>query len=135
MAVQVILLKVMLTDGSSQGLAELEAGMSKDVWLAAFAPIKLIAAGGFLAVTYLSCRDSTGDIDYLIQPEFVGDAEIQGAFHEAFLPVAPRLKYNNEWMNEAVSTFVRNETREELFRLAEDQDCLDKAVAFSGDGS
>lgn len=45
-----------------------------DPWLIAFAPIQIITAGGFLAVSNLKNRDSTGDIDYLIEPEWANEA-------------------------------------------------------------
>ncbi|OJK02582.1 hypothetical protein ASPACDRAFT_39889 [Aspergillus aculeatus ATCC 16872] len=61
----------------SQGLTALDREMGSDEFIVAFAPIRLIAAGGFLAVTYLRSRESTGDIDYLIDPEFAGDQHIQ----------------------------------------------------------
>lgn len=95
--------------------------MGRNVWLAAFAPIRLITAGGFLAVSYLKNRDSTGDLDYLLDPEFAGDANIQHALHDAIRSVAYRLKYNDEWINEAMAIFVTKKTRETLFEQAEKQ--------------
>lgn len=96
------------------GLAALDDEMGRNMWLAAFAPIRPITAGGFLAVSYLKNRDSTGDIDYLIDPEFVGDKEIQNALNEAVCSVAERLHYNYEWINEAMAIFVTKETRRTL---------------------
>ena len=46
--------------------------MGSNAWLVAFTPIRVFTAGGFLAVSYLKNRDSTGDLDYLIEPEYVG---------------------------------------------------------------
>ncbi|KAJ5091892.1 hypothetical protein NUU61_006762 [Penicillium alfredii] len=103
------------------GLAALDTAMGQDVWLAAFAPIRIITAGGFLAVSYLKNRDSTGDIDYLIDPEFVGDKEVQDALHKAILSVARQLQYNNEWINEAMAIFVTKTARQQLFQEAEKQ--------------
>lgn len=37
----------------SKGLLALDNAMGQDPWLVAFAPIRLISAGGFLAVSYL----------------------------------------------------------------------------------
>ena len=37
--------------------------MGENPWLIAFAPIRLITAGGFVAVSYLKNRESTGDLD------------------------------------------------------------------------
>jgi hypothetical protein len=103
------------------GLAALDDEMGRSMWLAAFAPIRLITAGGFLAVSYLKNRDSTGDIDYLIDPEFVGDKEIQNALKDAVRSVAEQLHYNYEWINEAMAIFVTKETRRTLFEQADKQ--------------
>ncbi|KAJ5416493.1 uncharacterized protein N7487_000043 [Penicillium crustosum] len=95
--------------------------MGRDDWLIAFAPIRLISAGGFLAVSYLKNRESTGDVDYLIDPEFAEDKEIQTAFHEAVISVADKLHFTNDWINEAMGIFVTKKTRQTLFELAEKQ--------------
>ncbi|KAJ5837154.1 hypothetical protein N7447_003180 [Penicillium robsamsonii] len=105
-----------------EGLLALDRAMGRDDWLVAFAPIRLISAGGFLAVSYLKNRESTGDIDYLIDPEFADDKEIKNAFHEAVLSVAEKLHFTDDWINEAMAIFVTRKTRETLFKLAEKQD-------------
>lgn len=92
--------------------------MGNNAWLVAFAPIRVLTAGGFLAVTYLKNRDSTGDLDYLIEPEYVGDQEIQRALDDAVRNVALRLRYNDEWMNDAMSIFVTRKARQDLFERA-----------------
>ncbi|KAL3469502.1 hypothetical protein BJX99DRAFT_69591 [Aspergillus californicus] len=103
------------------GLAALDSEMSRSEWLVAFAPIRLIAAGGFLAVSYLKNRETTGDLDYLIDPEFDGDDDIQRPLHEAVQSVADQLEFNDEWFNEAMSVFVTKKTRNTLFEKAEQQ--------------
>lgn len=95
--------------------------MGQDVWLIAFAPIRIISAGGFLAVTYLQNRESTGDVDYLIEPSLAGDKEVQGALHEAVRSVARKLEFNKDWFNEAMAIFVTQKTRQTLFEQAEKQ--------------
>lgn len=104
-----------------KGLLALDREMGRDDWLIAFAPIRLISAGGFLAVSYLKNRESTGDVDYLIDPEFAEDKEIQTAFHEAVISVADKLHFTNDWINEAMGIFVTKKTRQTLFELAEKQ--------------
>ncbi|KAJ5730756.1 uncharacterized protein N7483_005264 [Penicillium malachiteum] len=64
-------------------------------------------AGGFLAVAYLKNRDSTGDIDYLIDPEFAKDKEIQDALQRAIDAVSDKLNYEEEWINERTTIFVK----------------------------
>ncbi|KAK1144199.1 hypothetical protein N8T08_005612 [Aspergillus melleus] len=103
------------------GLAELDAEMGRSEWLVAFAPIRMITAGGFLAVSYFKCRDSTGDLDYLIEPEFMGDRDIQGALEAAISNVSFRLHYNEDWVNQAMAIFVTKKARRTLFERAERQ--------------
>lgn len=100
------------------GLAELDREMGSNAWLVAFAPIRILTAGGFLAVSYLKNRDSTGDLDYLMEPEYVGDEDIQRALDTAVRNVALRLRYHGEWMNDAMSIFVTKKSRQVLFERA-----------------
>lgn len=67
--------------------------MGQNAWLIAFAPIRLVTAGAFVAVSYLKNRDRKGDLNYLIDPEFAGDRDIEGALRSAVLSVAERLSY------------------------------------------
>jgi hypothetical protein len=75
-------------------------------------------------VTYLKNRDSTGDIDYLIEPEFAQDQDIQSALREVVTSVAEQLAYNDDWINEAMAIFVTKEARESLFEQAEKQNII-----------
>ncbi|CAG7930368.1 unnamed protein product [Penicillium olsonii] len=98
--------------------------MGRNPFIVAFAPIRFITAGGYLAVSYLQSRESTGDIDCLIDPEFVGDKDIITPFEEAVQVVAKKLDYNPEWMNDAMSIFVIQKTRKLLFEQADQQDII-----------
>ncbi|KAJ5195219.1 uncharacterized protein N7498_008657 [Penicillium cinerascens] len=104
-----------------EGLKALDAEMGRNPWLIAFAPIRIITAGGFLAVSYLKSRESTGDIDYLIDPEFAGDNEIKTALRTAVSSVASQLRYNEQWINEDIAIFVTGNARKRLFAEAERQ--------------
>lgn len=92
--------------------------MGQNAWLFAFAPIRLITAGGFVAVSYLKSRDSTGDLDYLVDPEFAGDKDIESALQSVVLSVAEQLSYNDEWINSDMAIFVTKKTRQALFEQA-----------------
>ncbi|KAL4793717.1 hypothetical protein BDV19DRAFT_379958 [Aspergillus venezuelensis] len=100
-------------------LEALDKGMGQNPWLTAFAPIKLVAAGGFLAGSYLHNRETTGDLDYLIDPEFVGDSDVQNAFQDSI----------SAWINEAMALFVTKRTRDIVFEQAEKQ----RMVLFQGE--
>lgn len=72
-------------------------------------------------MAYLRNRESTGDIDYLIDPSLAGDKEIQGALHEAVHSVAHKLEFNRGWFNDAMAIFVTQKTQQTLFEQAERQ--------------
>lgn len=78
----------------------------------------LITAGRFVAVSYLKNRDSTGDLYFLVDPEFAGDKDIEGALRDVVLDVAERLSYNDEWVNDDMAIFVTKKTRQALFEQA-----------------
>ncbi|KAK2808493.1 hypothetical protein FQN50_004702 [Emmonsiellopsis sp. PD_5] len=112
-----------------RGLLALDAKLGKQDMIVAFAPIKLITAGGFLAVNYLQNRASTGDLDYLLDPEWASDKDIKGLIHDAIHAVADDLRFNYEWANEGMATFVTSSTRKALFEQAHKQDI----VLFAGE--
>lgn len=99
-----------------QGLAALDVEMSQDPWIIAFAPIRMITAGGFLAVSYLKDRECTGDIDYLIDPEFAGDEVIKKSLREAISRVSKRLDYRPDWINDDMAVFVTSAARQTLLQ-------------------
>ncbi|PYH77477.1 hypothetical protein BO82DRAFT_378051 [Aspergillus uvarum CBS 121591] len=113
----------------SQGLAALDREVGSDEFIVAFGPIGLIAAGGFLAVTYLRSRESTGDIDYLIDPESAGDQHIQIPPQKAIQSVARQKGFTNKWINEDMAIFVTRKARQSLFEAAEKQNI----VLFNGE--
>lgn len=98
--------------------------MGKDPFLMAFAPIKIITAGGFVAVSYLKSRDSTDDIDYLLDPEWAQDEDIKKPLREAMDKVARLLHFNKNWINEDIALFVTQDSRKRLFRKAEEQNIV-----------
>jgi hypothetical protein len=98
--------------------------MGKDPYIAAFAPIRIIAAGGFVAVSYLKSRESTADIDYLLDPEWAQDRDIKVPLREAMAKVAEQLQFSEDWINEDLSLFVTRSAREYLFKTAEEQNIL-----------
>ncbi|PGH16865.1 hypothetical protein AJ79_01509 [Helicocarpus griseus UAMH5409] len=112
-----------------KGLAALDAELGKNAFIVAFAPIKIIAAGGYFAVTYLKNRTATTDLDYLADPEWAADEDIRNPIKEAIFEVSTALNYNDEWINEDVALFVTGKTRQQLFKKAEEQNI----VLFKGD--
>lgn len=90
----------------------------------AFAPIKLIVAGGFLAVNYLANRRATQDMDYLLDPEWAADDDIKTPLKDAIVQVARKLNFDNEWANEDLSLFVTKDARRRLFEQSEKQNIV-----------
>ncbi|KAL1952702.1 hypothetical protein VTO42DRAFT_4424 [Malbranchea cinnamomea] len=104
-----------------RGLRALDAELAKYEMIVAFAPITLISSGGFLAVAYLKNRTTTGDLDYLLAPEWAADEDIKTPLRDAIFKVAKELNFNYEWANEDISLFVTNTARVSLFEQAERQ--------------
>ncbi|KKZ64148.1 hypothetical protein EMCG_01496 [[Emmonsia] crescens] len=112
-----------------KGLAALDTELGKNAFIVAFAPIKIIAAGGYFAITYLKNRTATTDLDYLADPQWAADEEIKKPIKEAIFEVSTTLNYNEEWINEDMALFVAGRTRKQLFEKAEQQDI----VLFKGE--
>ncbi|EEQ30553.1 hypothetical protein McanMca71_000743 [Microsporum canis] len=111
-------------DDFKKGLEALDEEMGKNEMVVAFAPIRLIAAGGFLAVMLLQNRTATGDLDYLIEPEWATDIDIQKPLKDAIVKVSRDLDYNIEWANEDLSLFVTMDARDYLFSKAKEQNIV-----------
>ncbi|QSS63728.1 hypothetical protein I7I51_00787 [Histoplasma capsulatum] len=70
---------------SRRGLRALYAELAKHDMIVAFSPITVITAGGFVAVTYLQNRNATGDLDYLLAPEWAADPDIKNSLRDAII--------------------------------------------------
>ncbi|KAL5333476.1 hypothetical protein BJX70DRAFT_61233 [Aspergillus crustosus] len=112
-----------------QALQALDEELGKFDFIVAFAPIKLITAGGFLAVNYLRNRDTTKDLNYLLDPEWAADDDIKKPLEQAILRVSKRLQISDLWATEDMASYVTKETRIHLFRKALKQDI----ILFRGD--
>ncbi|KAB8077334.1 hypothetical protein BDV29DRAFT_62211 [Aspergillus leporis] len=111
------------------GLELLDTKLAAVPVIFAFAPIKVIAAGGFFAVAHLKNRQTTKDLDYLLEPDWANDDDIKQSLREAIVQVADELGYPQTWANEDVALFVTKQARESLMDLALKQDI----VLWSGD--
>ncbi|KAI1993894.1 hypothetical protein LOZ53_001981 [Ophidiomyces ophidiicola] len=107
-----------------KGLKAVDEELNKYAMVVAFAPIKLMAAGGFLAVNYLRNRGATGDIDYLLDPEWEVDDDIKIPLRQAIATVSSKLHYNEQWANEDIATFITKEAKARLFRGAVEQNII-----------
>ncbi|ROT38124.1 hypothetical protein SODALDRAFT_279063 [Sodiomyces alkalinus F11] len=90
--------------------------MSKSKNLRAAAPIKLLSAGGFVAVTLFRHRQSTRDIDYIIDPAIRKLNKIKEKFQRAILAVAKQYELIGDWINPLMDLFTPGDIKRRLFR-------------------
>ncbi len=105
-------------------LERLDHEMGKDDFLAAFAPINVISAGGFLAVKFFKNRDATGDLDYMIEPQWAKDDEIEFPLKRAIESVAKKERFEDDWMNNDLEIWATGKTRDALFEQAYKQNIV-----------
>ncbi|EFE37768.1 hypothetical protein TRV_07567 [Trichophyton verrucosum HKI 0517] len=107
-----------------KGLVELDRAMGENEMIYAFSPITVISPGGFLAVSYLKSRETTEDIDIIIDPQWTGDKDIIPALRELFSSVGKKLGLNRKWLNDDVSLFLTQKAREQIFNAAGNQNII-----------
>ncbi|KAJ5218606.1 uncharacterized protein N7498_000705 [Penicillium cinerascens] len=111
-------------DDFKRGLEVLDEEMGKDDWLIAFAPITLISTGGFLATNYFHNRDSTSDLDYLLEPQWASDNDVKRPLQKAMVRTANQLGFTEDWVNDDMAFFIPEQSREDLFEMAEEQNIV-----------
>lgn len=77
-----------------------------------------------MAVTFLKCRKSTEDFDYLLEPQWAHDDDVKKPLHSAIENAAKNVEFGPEWANEDMGAFVSTQDRERLFQLAEEQNIV-----------
>lgn len=102
----------------------LDAKLGQYPIITAFAPIKLIAAGGYFAIRHLKNRKTTVDLDYLLEWEWANDEDVRDPLNEAIKEVAEELYYACDWANEQTSVFITRHSRELLTEDALKQDIV-----------
>lgn len=98
--------------------------MSKNYFLVAFAPINVVTVGGFLAVTYFKNREATGDLDYMLEPEWAQDNEIKSPFQAAIALVAKMEKFELDWMNDGLEIWATPSACATIFARAYEQNII-----------
>ncbi|KAJ6119899.1 hypothetical protein N7523_004179 [Penicillium sp. IBT 18751x] len=111
-------------DDFQRGLEVLDGEMGKDDWLIAFAPITLISTGGFLATNYFHNRESTGDLDYLLEPQWASDNDVKRPLQNAMIRTANQLGFTEDWVNDDMAFFIPEQSRQDLFEMAEEQNIV-----------
>ncbi|CAL3970764.1 hypothetical protein PZA11_007197 [Diplocarpon coronariae] len=116
--------KLLSAEDLNNALKRLDLQMAKNDFLGAFAPINVVSAGGYLAVTYFENRQATGDIDYIIDPQFRKDDDIKTPLKEAIRSVAKKEKFDAEWMNNEMEIWATHEACVKIFDQAYKQNIV-----------
>ncbi|KJK73869.1 hypothetical protein H634G_10847 [Metarhizium anisopliae BRIP 53293] len=103
------------TEDFHQALLALDSEIAKSKNLRAAAPIKLLSAGGFVAVTLFHNRNSTQDIDYIIDPDTKNVTKVKEKLQKAISAVAQKRGLVEEWINSRMEVFAVGETKRHLF--------------------
>jgi len=103
--------------------------MAKKDWLIAFAPIDIVAVGGYVAVSHFKNRDATGDLDYLMDPQYKDDAELKTQLQEVIALVSEEEKLERNWMNDEVEIWATPAAVRQIFAEAFEQNI----ILFQGD--
>lgn len=114
------------------GLETLDNEMGKDEWLIAFAPITVLTTGGFVAVNFFRNRQSTADLDYLLEPQWAYDEDVKKPVQRAVLRAARHLSFVEDWANEEMALFTPKSAGHICFRRQRDRtSCFGRAHIYA----
>ncbi|KAI1247137.1 hypothetical protein MGN70_011023 [Eutypa lata] len=105
-------------------LAALDAEIGRSELLMSVAPIRLMAVGGFVSVKLFQNRNSTIDVDCLMDPNFDAVQEYRTEFWRAVRQVAVTLNHETDWLNDELRNFIRSSKRQDLFLESVEQDIV-----------
>lgn len=75
-------------------------------------------------INYLRNRESTGDLDYFLEPQWAHDIDMKEPLHDAMLRTARCLGFANDWANEEMAFFISDKSRQLLFEEAKKQNIV-----------
>jgi hypothetical protein len=90
----------------STALTELDIELGKLQLPASVIPIRLISFGGYPAVKYFGNRESTFDVDYVLDPELENMNQIKQAIKTAIFAIAEARDCQPTWMNDNCKVFT-----------------------------
>ncbi|EGX88130.1 hypothetical protein CCM_09266 [Cordyceps militaris CM01] len=93
---------------------DVEIGKSKN--MSKIAPIQLLSAGGFVAVTLFHNRVSTEDLDYIMNPDTPGVDKIKQKLQIAIEAVCRQRELPADWINSQMEIFAIGANKQRLFR-------------------
>ncbi|KAI5861529.1 hypothetical protein GGS23DRAFT_606122 [Durotheca rogersii] len=111
----------MTSEVMQRALSLLDAEISNSELLMSVAPIRLISIGGSLAVCLLRNRESSYDIDCVLDPNLAAVKEYADEFKAAVSKVARSGGFGQDWLNRQLETFIARDRRGALFLESVDQ--------------
>ncbi|KAM5432300.1 hypothetical protein McanCB56680_006530 [Microsporum canis] len=108
--------KTFTKEDFQQALIYLDEEIGKSKNLRKAAPIKLVAVGGFVAVTYFENRTTTEDLDYMVDPSLKNLEKIREKLVRAISNVAEKQGYDDDWVNDRVQQFAFGDFALPLFQ-------------------
>lgn len=90
--------------------------------LTSVAPIRIMVAGGTIAVMHLNTRDTTEDFDFILDPNIDAASDYRAEFFECAKTAAMLVEgVPKAWLNDHMRSFIRTDKRLELFLSSVDQ--------------
>ncbi|KAI0477073.1 hypothetical protein GGR56DRAFT_388209 [Xylariaceae sp. FL0804] len=115
----------------------LDEEIGKSELLVSVAPLRCITVGGSLAVMLCGNRESTMDVDVMLDPNIRQADEYWAGFKSAIRQTGKHIGAGDKWMNEDLQIFVAREKREDLFLRSVESNILiyagENVVIYAGD--
>lgn len=105
-------------------LTLLDEELGRSELISAVAPLRLISVGGFLAVKFFHNRETTTDIDVLIDPNVDADRDYRATVLEAINAVSKAHGFAEDWLNDQLRIFIKDDLRMLLFLESIQQNVL-----------
>jgi hypothetical protein len=84
-------------------------------------PVRMISAGGFVAVTLFGNRASTEDVDYMLDTQMRDPKKAEEKLLVAIKAVTQLLQMEEGWINDSMAVFAVGDKRKDLFRASIEQ--------------
>ncbi|KAK4153232.1 hypothetical protein C8A00DRAFT_43796 [Chaetomidium leptoderma] len=111
-----------------QALRLLDEAIGRSELLMSVAPLRFITYGGMLAVAVFHTRQSTEDIDVLLDPSVYEAEEYRDELEDVVRGIAEEGNYKSDWFNDELKLFIGRGMRQQLFFDSFEQ----HIIAFEG---
>jgi len=105
-------------------LAALDAEVGESELLMSVAPIRLMCAGGCVAIKYFHVRGATKDVDCMLDPNVDAAEDYRNELLAAIRKVADRCNLTVDWMNDELKLFINRPKRLDLFLQSIEQNIV-----------